>query len=382
MTSGTRYVNSRTVNHPSVANVSFSTAWGGLEMSSVKMTRLFAQAGYPSFEICQPETPIHKALLDQGLEARPVKTRNYMAPSATWFIRQQIRERQLGALFMHSMKDIWLVSPALIGLPDVKLFGFARMFLRGINKKDFLHSRLYGRLNKMIALSHAQKELLLDCLPVPEEKYVVIPNGVDVERFKPRPRREDIRASWGVQSDHFLFGLIGRLDRQKGSLEFVEAAAKVIQQFPHTRFVMVGGNTLGEEEFDRAIKLRLQELRLQEAVILTDFRKDIPDVMNALDAFVMPSYEENFANVMLEALASGLPCVGTRSGGTPEILSFGEAGLLCAPKSSDSLAQSLSQLLSAPALVERLKAQSRMKAVQEYDMRVVFNRIENLVTEK
>lgn len=362
-----------------VVNLSFSGAWGGLEMSSVKMTRLFKEAGYHSFEICTPDSPIHKALQEQGLEARTAASRAYFSPQTTGKIRNWIRESGAQAVFIHSMRDIWLVSPALWGMPEVKLFGFARMFFKDISKKDFLHTRVYGRLNRMIALSHIQKNYLVKCLPVPDEKFTVIPNGVDTERFQPRPRREDIRQSWGVKPEEKLFGLIGRLDQKKGSLEFVEAAAEVIRQAPHTKFVLVGGNTLGEGEFDQLVRRRLNELNLGDRVILTDFRKDIPDVMNALDVFVMPSYEENFANVLLEALASGLPTIGTNAGGTPEILDSGETGVLCEPCSSQSLAQAMLKLMS-PAVAEGYATQARRKALEVYDMKKVFARIEALVS--
>lgn len=347
-------------------------------MSSVKMTRLFAQKGLRSFEICEPDSPIHRALQEQNLESKTLRTRKYLSPTATLSIRRWVRENQVCAIFLHSMRDIWLVTPALWGMPEVKMFGFARMFFKDVNKKDFLHTKMYGRLNKMIALSHIQKNYLAKCLPIPDEKFVVIPNGVDTERFQPRPRRDDIRTSWGVKPEHKLFGLIGRLDRQKGSLEFVEAAAQVLQSHAQARFVLVGGNTLGEGEFDQLVRRRLNELRLENKVLLTDFRKDIPDVMNALDIFVMPSYEENFANVLLEALASGLPVIGTNSGGTPEILDDGKTGVLCAPQNSASLSEAMKVLLS-PETATEYGRRARAKALAEYDMNHVFARIESLV---
>jgi glycosyltransferase involved in cell wall biosynthesis len=239
---------------------------------------------------------------------------------------------------------------------------------------------MYKRLNKMIALSHIQKEYLSRCLPVAPEKFQVIPNGVDIERFQPRPRRDDIRDSWGVKPEHTLFGLIGRLDRQKGSLEFVEAAADVLRTHPNARFVLVGGNTLGEGDFDKLVRRRLSDLKLEEKVVLTDFRKDIPEVMNALDIFVMPSYEENFGNVLLESLASGKPTIGTNSGGTPEILDRGRTGYLCEPQSSESLARAMRAMLD-PRLAHDFAQKARAKALQEYDMKAVFNRIEALVNE-
>ncbi|NJL24945.1 MAG: glycosyltransferase [Calothrix sp. SM1_5_4] len=156
-------------------------------MSSVKMTRLFAAAGYTSIEICQPDTPIHKALREQGLEARTVRARDYISPATTWTIRNWLKESGTRAVFLHSMRDIWLVTPALWGMPEIKLFGFARMFFKDVNKRDLMHTWMYSRLNKMIALSHIQKAIWPKCLPVPENKFIVIPNGVDTERFQPRP---------------------------------------------------------------------------------------------------------------------------------------------------------------------------------------------------
>lgn len=364
----------------SIANISFSGAWGGLEMSSVKFTRLFHEAGHKSFEICLPDSPIAKALDENGLNKRTVKARNYFSPSTTLAIRKWLKEEKVEAVFLHSLKDIWLVTPALIGMPKVKLFGFARMFFKDVNKKDFGHTLMYSRLNKMIGLSHIQKEYLARCLPIPLEKFTVIPNGVDIDRFQPRARRDDIRAEWGVQPENKLFGLIGRLDRQKGSLEFVEAAAELLKTHPEARFVLVGGNTLGEGEFDKLVLQRLNDLNLQGKVILTDFRKDIPAVMNALDVFVMPSYEENFGNVLLESLASGVATIGTNSGGTPEILDRGRTGYLCEPKDSGSLARAMKAMCDS-RLAHDFAQKARAKAIAEYDMRVVYKRVESLVTE-
>lgn len=371
------------MSKPAVLNVCFSRAWGGLEMSSVKMTRLFHQAGYESFEVCPPDSAIEKALKEQNLSHWALENKDYVSLGTTWAIRRLIQERQIKAVFLHSMRDIWLVTPALWGLRDVRLYGFARMFFKDVNKKDFGHTLMYSRLSKMIALSEIQKRYLTHCLPVSEDRFIVIPNGVDTDRFQPRPKREDIRASWGIDPEHLLFGLIGRLDRQKGSLEFVEAAAEVLKIHPHARFVLVGGNTIDGHgrEFDQEVARRLQELNLPpQTVILTDFRKDIPEVLNALDVFVMPSYEENFANVMLEALASGVPSIGTDSGGTPEILDHGRTGLLCEPRSSRSLAQAMDKLIRDPRLRSDLATAARFKALTEYDMKKVFTRIEALVT--
>ena len=102
--------------------------------------------------------------------------------------------------------------------------------------------------------------------------------------------------------------------------------------------------------------------------------------MNALDVFAMPSYEENFGNVLLEALGSGLPTIGTDAGGTPEILSAGRVGVLCAPRSAESLGDAMTALLDDPARAREFGARARAKALDEYAMDRVFARIRALAT--
>ena len=369
------------MSHVPVLNVCLSNSWGGLEMSAVKMTRLFHEAGHPSLGVCRPDSAIERTLHDLGLTHEALTPARYFAPRATLRLRRLIDERGVRAIFLHSLKDLWLVAPALWRRPHVKLFGFARMFVRNVDKKDFLHGRLYGRMDRLIALSHPQRDELLNCLPVKPEQVIVIPNGVDSTRFAPRPRRDDLRQSWGVTPEQTLFGLIGRFDVQKGSLEFVEAAARVLDHHPQARFVMVGENTRDEGDFDRLIRRRVEELGLANRVILTEFRRDVEAVMNALDVFVMPSYEENFGNVLLEGLSSGLPCIGTDSGGTPEILSGGAVGELCQPRSAIDLARAVIRLLDDPAHARALGARARAKVEAEYEMGKVFARVRALVEE-
>ena len=344
-------------------------------MSSIKMTRLFQNAGRPSFHLCAPGSAIETALGEQGLDHVALAAGRYLAPRASYAIRRIVRRRNVRAIFLHALKDLWTVAPALVGLPEVRLYGFARMFVRGVNKKDFLHGRLYSRLDQLIALSHPQRAELLKCLPIRPDRVTVIPNGVDTERFQPRARAETLRAEWGVTPGQTLFGLVGRFDEQKGSLEFVDAAALVLRDHPGARFVMIGENTHGEDDYDQRVRARVSELGLGEKVILTAFRRDVPAVMNALDVFVMPSYEENFGNVLLEAMSSGLATIGTDSGGTPEILSGGAVGLLCQPRSAVDLARAAARLMAEPDLIKDLGQRARAKALAEYDMDVVFRRI-------
>lgn len=355
--------------------MSFSDAWGGLEMSTVKYARLFRDAGFRSYGICRDQKPIHSHLHQLGIPCLTLSPSNYFSPSNTLAIRRFIRRTSISHIFIHSLKDLWILVPAVWGLSEVKLIGFARMFFKNISKKDPLHRHLYRRLYRLIALSEVQAGYLLDCLPLNREQVIVIPNGVDLIKFHPRPYSSVVRQGLGALDEDFLFGLIGRLDRQKGSLEFVEAAAQVSIRHPRAKFAMVGGNTIGDDPFLDQVLKKIEKLNLGDRIRLTNHRQDIPEVLNALDAFVMPSYEENFANVLLEALASGLPCISTNAGGTPEILNNGSAGLLCEPRSADALAQAMLLLIEQPQMREGLRQKARHRAESTYDMHLVLDKV-------
>jgi glycosyltransferase involved in cell wall biosynthesis len=253
------------------------------------------------------------------------------------------------------------------------------MFFKDVNKKDFLHRGVYSRMQKLICLSKIQMEHLKNCLPLEEKQYTVIPNGVDIQRFQPRNPDKRLRQELGAGDFEFLVGMIGRFDPQKGQLELVQAAREIVDRHPHCRFVFVGADTHRESSIRRKVDGLIAELNLKQYVTTTEHRSDIPRVLNALDAFAMPSYEENFGNVMLEAIASGLPCIGTSSGGTPEIIVDGVSGLLVPPKDPRALARAVFKFIEDPDTRKQLGDKARKRAEERFDIKKVFIQIRSLI---
>jgi glycosyltransferase involved in cell wall biosynthesis len=363
-----------------VGQICLSTAWGGLEMSTVKMVSLFQKAQDHSVGLCAPGSPILRHLEEQSLPHEVVGLSGYWAPQTALRIRRVIRDHRLEAMFVHSLKDLWPLKLALLGNQNLRVLGFARMFIRGVDKKDPLHRWIYSRLDQLIALSHAQLDLLLECLPVPRDRSVVIPNGVDTDRFKPRAPDPMVRHQLSApHAKQILIGFVGRIDEQKGALEFVEAARVLAPKFPQCQFVLIGGNTIGGSDLQARIRQMIDSSGLSSRITITDHRSDVPQVLNALDIFVMPSYEENFGNIMLEAMASGLVCLGTNSGGTPEMLDFGKSGVLFEPRSTHALIRALQDTLeSAPEKMLQLKQAARSRAESVYAMPAIFGKIRKI----
>lgn len=363
-----------------ILQVCFSHAWGGLEMNALKFTDYFLQRGHASVCLCAKGSELHLNVAKSGFPYYAVTIFSRYSPLAVLKIRQVIKSGGFQIVHLHTPRDLWLLSPVSWGLPEVKLFATSRIYFTRKKKLDPLHRLLYRRLEKLINLSHTEKEHMQKNLPLPPEKHAVIPNPVDTDKFNPsKYDRELFRSVWKVKSDQILIGLVGRLDPGKGQREMLLAMQKIVAEFPNSKLVLVGQETFGEHRnFANELRTLAQQLEIADKIIWAGFQTRMPEVLRALDIFVMPSYQENFANILLEAMAMQLPIVSTNSGGTPEILDYGKCGLLIPPRQAESLAEAVLSYLRNSDLREKMACAARKRAEKVYALGVVLDQLEDL----
>jgi glycosyltransferase involved in cell wall biosynthesis len=191
-------------------------------------------------------------------------------------------------------------------------------------------------------------------LGVPRERITVIPNGVDVERFRvpPAPRAE-LGAADGVP----LIGSVGCLAPRKDQGTLLEALARLDARGVAYRCALVGDGP------DRAaLEAQVARLGLGERVRFLGERPDVERLLPALDLFVLSSREEGIPNALLEAMAAGRASVATAVGGTPEVMEDGVSGWLVPPHDADALAAALADALARPAEAARRAAAARAAA--------------------
>jgi glycosyltransferase involved in cell wall biosynthesis len=174
------------------------------------------------------------------------------------------------------------------------------------------------------------------------DRFIVIPNGIDVERFQPYPiLREAVRAEWEITPKETLVGIVGRLDPMKDYPTFLQAAAILVGRKQGMRFVSVG---VGPPDYVARLREQARRLGLEGKMIWAGPRGDLPSVYNALDLLVSSSaFGEGFSNVLGEAMACGVPCIATDVGDAREIL--GDAGVLVPRRNPEALADGIVALL-------------------------------------
>lgn len=174
-------------------------------------------------------------------------------------------------------------------------------------------------------------------------RWRVVPNGVDVERFRPRPgERAAVRAELGVNDEHFVVGMCARVDPMKDHAAFVKAAAAFAATAPEARFVLIGAGT-GEP--GSALERMIAAAGLSGRFVRLGLREDIPRLHAALDVAALSSaFGEGFPNVLAEAMACGVPCAATDVGDSATIV--GGTGLVVPPGDPEALAAAWTRLRS------------------------------------
>ena len=216
-------------------------------------------------------------------------------------------------------------------------------------------------------------------LGYPPDKFIIIPNGIDAARFRPDPAAyAAVRRELGVASETPLIGLVGRFHPQKDHRGFLRAAAMLVERHERVRFLLCGGNVTPD---NARLGEWIVEHGLGDRVHLLGVRQDMPRLTAALDvATSSSSHGEAFGNVIVEAMACGVPCVVTDVGDSGAIV--GATGRLVAPAEPVALAQAWAELLAAgPEERAALGAAARRRAIEHYAIEGVVERYQTLYEE-
>jgi glycosyltransferase involved in cell wall biosynthesis len=201
---------------------------------------------------------------------------------------------------------------------------------------------------------------------IPSDKWT---NGVDPQMFRPPDgaERTRIRRSFGFDDAHVVVGIVGRIVKEKGFRELVAAAATLCPRFPRLRMLVVGATLpTDRDQFGDTFRDLVRASGLADRFVLTGQVDNVPEVLRAMDVFVLPSYREGFPKSVLEAMASGLPVVTTRIRGCREAVVDGVTGLLAPAQTVEPLIAALDVLLRDEGARRRMGAAGRRRVLDNY----------------
>ncbi len=303
-------------------------------------------------------------------------------PDPIRFVRLTCRLRQINPDTVHT----WLYHADLMGGLAARLARIPAV-IWGVRSADFLRADTSLSTKIVLSLCAKVSPWLPDCilynshkgmtyhekLGYRKRRSLVIPNGIDLEKFTPNENaRHDVRRELGIQSNTPLVGLIARFDPLKNHEGFIKAAGCLHREMPEVHFLIAGQDVVWSNPI---LKSLIEAAKATSVFHLLGRRDDIPRITASLDLASLTSWSEAFPNVLIEAMACGVPCVSTDAGDAAVIL--GDAGRIVPTGDMEGLAAQWAALLRLPEDERRLFGErARARAMDQFELGAVVKRYE------
>jgi len=225
--------------------------------------------------------------------------------------------------------------------------------------------------DRVTAVAEPVRSFLEGTVGLPASKLITIQNGVEVCRYESAVPHD--RNQWTVKNSDVVIGSVGRLSPEKGHAVLLRAFRKVIARHPVARLALVGE---GEER--ERLQHMADELDIARFVRFLGLRADVPEVLATCDFFALPSIQEGFPMVILEALAAGKAVVASEVGAISDVIRHGATGLLVPPGDADALADALCFLIEDQEARRRLGQNGRELVRGAYDFERTVGQYDDL----
>ncbi len=242
--------------------------------------------------------------------------------------------------------------------------------------------RLLARFtDKIIVCSMSVLNFTMKQEKIPFEKFYLIYNGVDEDRFSISSSKSELRRRYGFSADQFIIGTVGSIIPKKGHKFLIEAARNFCPQMPDCKVLIVG-----EGSSKKDLEDLVQKENLTDFFVFMGARKDIPELMKLMDVFVLSSLQEGFPRVLVEAMYMGLPVIASSVSGVPELVLDGETGFLVPPGNSKSICEKVLILNSDNDLRNKMGTKARERIQERFLSKHYLNKLEalydDLITQK
>jgi len=352
-----------------------SKSWGGLEMFTLTSIQQLLKRDIAVELICSADSRIHIEANNLGIMLHPVKASGYFHPITTFRISLLFRNNNYSLVHTQASKDLWLLVPALF-LANIKIPLFLTKQVGSfIVKKDFLHKQLYKRVRKIFAISTVIKQNLIETTPVKPQNIIIVPNGININRFDPeKVSAKKVREEFNISADEVAIGMLARFTPGKGHEEFLWAVKELNEDYKNLQYLIVGEPSRGEADYAEKIKQLANDYGL-ENMIFTGFRGDTPDVLSALDIFAFPSHSEAFGIALVEAMAMKKPSVCSRAEGVLDIAIDDDTAYLFENKNATDLKKKLKRLIDSKETRIRFGENARKRVVEYFDIEKITDRV-------
>ena len=361
-----------------IAHVIHRLDFGGLENGLVNLINRIPQERYHHAIICMTDySDFAKRITNPAVSLHALHKKDGKDPSV--YLRLWRMLRQLKPHIVHTRNLSALEAGVVAWFAGVPgrvhgEHGRDSYDIDGSNKKYLLLRRLCQPfIQRYIPLSRDLETWLMGAVKIPKSKIRQIYNGVDSERFcAPDGGRASLPLDGFAGADQLVLGTVGRIQEVKDQLTLVRAVASLASRSDEyrqrLRLMIVGDGPMFKE-----VETLVHEKGVADITWLSGARDDIPELLQALDLFVLPSKAEGISNTILEAMATGLPVIATDVGGNPELVVAGETGSLVPAQDSEAMATAIEAYLKTVEKLNQHGQAGRLRVEKKFSMDAMVN---------
>lgn len=345
-------------------------------MFSLETARKLAEKGMNVKILCTENSRLLKEAAHSGFETLPFFGKNKNIPISIIKLKKYLKNSAVDVIHSNHSHDLWVLTPALKWSGSTAKLFLTKHMASGVKKNDLLHKFLYNRLDAVFAISTYIQQSLKNTTPLPDSKIILLPVGIDINRFqRNRLEAENVKKELGLPGNKLIIGIVGRMTPGKGHEEFLEAAKILNGKYEDKiYFLVIGGASYGEEEYENGINALADKLNLSNIKFIG--HSDIPEkTMTAIDILSFPSHDESFGRVLLEAMALEIPAAASGYAGVLDITIENETGLLFRPKDAESQSEALEKLITGKELRERFAKAGRKRAEDVFTFDIMINNL-------
>ena len=360
-----------------VAFVNSTHRWGGVKSWTLRVAGGLVSRGHRVDFYLRPGDPFVEACRGAGHQVTELSFGPDWNPVAQWRLRRALRGRPAAVAVVNVSKDIRIAGPVCraLGIPVLQRVGRTGD-IRPRRRVRWEQARYVDRI--VVPAESIRDDLARIPWMRAGDRVRVVPNGVDLDRFRPGAGAGALRAELALAADVPLVITTSQIVAVKGHAVLLRAVSRLAGFDPAPVLVLVG--TGSEVEPLRALAARLG---LGDRVRFPGFRRDLERVLDDATVAVLPTLDrgEGFPNCVVEFMAKGKPLIATRQAGVPEAVTDGTEGLLVPPGDEEALTAALARLLGDPGLRARLGRSARERAERDFGIELMVDRVESLLRE-
>jgi glycosyltransferase involved in cell wall biosynthesis len=369
---------------PSLPKIGFycsSISWGGLEMNSVRYAQALKQENFEIQLYGVEGTSFFQSATELGLPILAVpRNKKYFDFMHARSLAKIFQKDGIEIVHFRDNRDLdflgWL---KFFSSREIKLVYHQAMQL-GVPKKDIIHTFRFNRIDAWVSTLNYMKKQVLSHTKFPEKKLHVIPLGTNLDSTSIHSK-EEARKLLNLHSDKFLVGVVGRLDEKKGQLEVIQALSLLKDSEKNIHVVFIGDKTKNEADaYVQKLQHAIEFNHLQEKTTFLPHQSDMQLLYSAFDLVIVPSWEETFGTVTIEAMASGVPVIGSNTAGTAEILE--NETFLFHAKNPEELSSTLLNILENNDLRAKWAVDLQYKFQEKYSMQASISAWKELLLHK